>query len=144
MLSCFGREGNYPHTQAFTYTKQHTRLLLGQVTRFPVTCYYLAFSGLGWTAPHETLINNPQVLLPVVHFEAVDMGAACGTHDSHSIRLCCPLGDETCSNPSTQTRSERAGWLASLPGSLFLNCCVLANWPCPGYSYGNKSRSKHP
>ena len=52
----------------------------------PFTCY-LAFSGLGWTAPHETLIDNPQVLLPVVHFEAVDMGAACGTHgSSHSIR----------------------------------------------------------
>lgn len=75
---------------------------------------YLAFSGLGRTAPHETLINNPQVLLPVVHFEAVDMRAARRTHGSHSIRFLRPLGGETCANPSTQTRSKRAGcgWLA--------------------------------
>lgn len=75
---------------------------------------YLAFSGLGRTAPHETLINNLQVLLPVVHFKAVDMRAARGTHGSHSIRFLRPLGGETCANPSTQTRSKRAGcgWLA--------------------------------
>lgn len=47
----------------------------------------LAFSGLCRTAPHKTLIDHPQVLLPVVHFKAADMGAACRTHGSHSIRL---------------------------------------------------------
>lgn len=63
-------------------------------SRLSVTCY-LAFSGLGRAAPHEALVNDPQVLLPVVHFEVVDMRAARGTHGSHSIRGCrCPLKAE--------------------------------------------------
>lgn len=101
-------------TAAHTYTNTHglSHVRVPSKHSFPSVTFYLAFSGLGWTAPHETLINNPQVLLPVVHFEAVDMRAACGTHGSHSIRVYCPLGDETCSNPSTQTQSKRAGWLA--------------------------------
>lgn len=76
------------------------------------TCY-LAFSGLGWTAPHETLIDNPQVLLPVVHFEAVDMGAACGTHgSSQSIRALLSLWAKKTFFKSPQRRpSPRTGWL---------------------------------
>ena len=96
-VCCFRRAGNCPRTRpqlTHTQTHTHTHTLSPSCVRVPsqrsflspFTCY-LAFSGLGWTAPHETLIDNPQVLLPVVHFEAVDMGAACGTHgSSHSIR----------------------------------------------------------
>ena len=42
--------------------------------------FYLSFSRFGWAAPHKTLINDPQVLLPVVHLVAVHMGATCRTH----------------------------------------------------------------
>lgn len=36
---------------------------------------YLALPGLGRTAPHEALVNGPQVLLPVLHLEAGHMAA---------------------------------------------------------------------
>jgi len=42
---------------------------------------YLSFSGFRRAAPHETLIDEPQVLLPVaVRLVAVHMRATCGTH----------------------------------------------------------------
>lgn len=36
---------------------------------------YLALPGLGRAAPHEALVNRPQVLLPVLHLEAGHMAA---------------------------------------------------------------------
>lgn len=41
----------------------------------------LAFPGLGGAAPHEALVDDSQVLLPVLHLKAVHMGAAGRTHD---------------------------------------------------------------
>lgn len=112
-LCCWRRAGNCPRTRPqLTHTQTQTHDLSHIKHSLPSLTCYLAFSGLGWPTPNETLINNPQVLLPVVHFEAVDMRAACGTHGSHSIRFYCPLGDQTCSNVSTQTRSKWVGRLA--------------------------------
>lgn len=41
---------------------------------------YLAFPGFGRAAPHKALVNDAQVLLPVLHFKAVHVGAAGRTH----------------------------------------------------------------
>lgn len=114
-LCCWRRAGNCPRTRPqLTHTQTHdlSHITVPQKHSLPSLTSYLAFSGLGWPTPNETLINNPQVLLPVVHFEAVDMRAACRTHGSHSIRFYCPLGDQTCSNLSTQTQSKWVGRLA--------------------------------
>lgn len=111
----------------------------------PDTCY-LAFSGLRRTAPHETLINNPQVLLPVVHFEPINMRTACGTHGSHNIRLYC------LSERWSLFKLHTAARLG--PNELFLKfaplCSGLArqvrlrstaaasgptNWTCPGVGW---------
>ena len=111
-----------PITRSHTHTHTHESVppLPSNQSFPPVTCY-LAFPRLRRPAPHETLINDPQVLLPVVHLEAADMGAARGTHGSHSIRgRSCSGGKPLQLKPWPSPQSQRSdrGWLglARLPG----------------------------
>lgn len=46
---------------------------------------HLALAGLSRAAPHEALVDGPQVLLPVIHFEAAQVRAA--RRRNHQLRV---------------------------------------------------------
>lgn len=71
--------------------------------RWALVCFiYLAFPGFDRAAPHKALVNDAQVLLPVVHFEPVHMGAPCRTHDRTRIRVPLYFSDEISSAEVTR------------------------------------------
>jgi len=78
---------------------------------------YLAFPGFGRAAPHKALVYDPQILLPVVHFEPVHMGAPGRTHDRKHIRVPLYFSDEI------KSRGELSTNCSVLPGNAgaFLN-----------------------
>ncbi|KAL7860194.1 hypothetical protein AOLI_G00165430 [Acnodon oligacanthus] len=59
--------------------------LAGHTPRF-VCPAHLAPPAFRGAAPHKALIDDPQVLLPIVHFKPVHMGAPGRTHDRHGMR----------------------------------------------------------
>lgn len=63
---------------------------------------YLAFPGFGRATPHKALVYDPQILLPVVHFETVHMGTPGWTHDRTHIRVPLYFSDEICSTEVTR------------------------------------------
>lgn len=63
---------------------------------------YLAFPGFDRATPHKALVYDPQILLPVVHFEPVHMGAPCRTHGRKHIRGPLYFSDEISSTAVTR------------------------------------------
>lgn len=55
---------------------------------------YLAFPGFSRATPHKALVYDPQILLPVLHFKTVHMGAPGRTHDRNHIRVSIYFSDE--------------------------------------------------
>lgn len=73
-------------------TKEHTvqaRVKSVQVGATHVTNARLglSFPGFRCPTPNKALVNSTQVLLPIIHFKAVHMGAAGRTHDKPTYTL---------------------------------------------------------
>lgn len=73
-------------------TKEHTvqaRVKSIQVGATHVTNARLglSFPGFRCPTPNKALVNSTQVLLPIIHFKAVHMGAAGRTHDKPTYTL---------------------------------------------------------